>query len=140
MVPTYQDADIILRLYEQYESERIRGARKWFANELTATSYTEFVEQNPHGSEGFQQLITLYGFFEMVGTLFKNNLVHPDLLFDMWYINGFYSKLFPILDGWRKQGDSHIAENFELLALSELEWIGRVKGQDDVPSVPYAKK
>lgn len=136
-IPTYQDAEIILRLYDTYESDRLRGAKKWFSQDLNATTYEEFISVNPRGSEGFQHLITLYGFFEMIGTLYKNHLVHPDLLFDMWYINGVYSKLFPIIDGWRKQGDAHIAENFELLARAELEWISRVKGEEFVPKVAY---
>lgn len=136
-IPTYQDAEIILRLYDTYESDRLREVKKWFSQELDATTYEEFIATYPRGSEGFQHLTTLYGFFEMIGTLYKNHLVHPDLLFDMWYINGVYSKLYPILDGWRKQGDSHIAENFEVLARAELEWIGRVKGEKYVPKVPY---
>jgi hypothetical protein len=140
LIPTYQDAEIILKLYDQYESDRLRAARKWFSTEWKAASYDEFVAQFPKGSDGFGQFVTLYGFFEMVGVLHKNRLVHPDLLFDMWYINGFFSKMYPIIDGWRKLGDAHIAENFELLALAELEWIGRVKGKEYVPDVPYANR
>lgn len=138
MIPTYQDAEIILKLYDQFESDRMRAARKWFATEWKADSYDQFAEQFPKGSDGFSQFVTLYGFFEMVGVLHKNRLAHPDLLFDMWYINGFYSKMYPIIEGWRKQGDAHIAENFELLAQAELEWIGRVKGKEYVPDLPYA--
>ncbi len=141
LVPTYQDADIILKLYQEFESDRLRAAKEWFAYELDASStYQQFMERFPRGSEGYRKFIALYGFFEMVGTLYKNGLVHPDLLFDMWYINGIYSKLFPIFDGWRKLGDAHIAENFELLALAELEWIGRVKGEQYVPDLPYFPK
>jgi hypothetical protein len=140
VVPTYQDAEIILKLYEQFESDRLCAAKKWFASEWQASTYEEFIAQFPRGSEGFSRFLTLYGFFEMVGVLHKNGLVHPDLLFDMWYINGFYSKLYPIIDGWRKKGDAHVAENFELLALAELEWIGKVKGEQYVPDVPYARK
>jgi hypothetical protein len=140
LIPTYQDAEIILKLYEQFESDRLRAAKRWFATECKTASYEDFIAQFPRGSEGFDQFVTLYGFFEMVGVLYKNRLIHPDLLFDMWYINGYYSKMYPIIDGWRRQGDAHIAENFELLALAELEWIGRVKGKEYVPDVPYAEK
>jgi hypothetical protein len=138
VIPTYQDADIILKLYEQFESDRLRAAKRWFAEELDIESYEEFVERFPRGSEGFSHFMTLYGFFEMVGVLYKNGLVHPDLLFDMWFINGFYSKLYPIIDGIRREGDVHVAENFERLAMAELEWIGRVKGEQYVPKFPYA--
>lgn len=142
MIPTYQDADMILKLYDQYESERLRAAKAWFTAVLgqnEAIAPIEFWDRFPRGSEGFSQFTTLYGFFEMVGVLHKNGLIHPDLLFDMWYINGFYSRMYPIIASWREEGDIHIAENFERLALAELEWIRKHKGAEFVPRVSYAK-
>lgn len=142
MIPTYQDADMILKLYEQYESERMRAAKAWFTSafgQKEAAAPELFWETFPRGSEGFAHFVTLYGFFEMVGVLHKNGLIHPDLLFDMWYINGFYSPMYPVIASWRAEGDIHVAENFERLALAELEWIRKHKGADVVPQVPYAK-
>lgn len=144
MVPTYQDGEMILKLYEQFESERMRTAKKWFAHELgqlgRAVEPTQFWERFPRSSEGFSHFTTLYGFFEMVGVLYKNGLIHPDLLFDMWFINGYYDKMYPIIADWRSQGDIHIAENFEGLAMAELEWIGKKKGEAYIPVVSYARK
>lgn len=141
MIPTYQDADMILKLYEQYESEQLRAAKAWFSVELgqQETIHPEtFWQRFPRGSEGFSHFVTLYGFFEMVGVLHKNGLIHPDLLFDMWFINGFYGPMYPIIAHWRAQGDIHVAENFERLAAAELEWIRKHKGAEYVPQVPYA--
>lgn len=144
MVPTYQDAEIMLKLYEQYESDRLRTARSWFSTELEPLAETGkselFAERFPRGSEGFTHFVGLYGFFEMVGVLHKNGLVHPDLLFDMWFINGFYRPMYPIIAAWREQGDVHIAENFERLAVAELDWIRVHKGAEYVPQVPYARE
>ncbi|MDA5110625.1 transposase [Brevibacillus thermoruber] len=142
MIPTYQDADIILKLYDQFESERLRAARQWFATSLAEEEldYDAFLRLYPRGSEGYNHFVALYGFFEMVGVLHKNGLVHPDLLFDMWFVNGFFRRMYPIFTGWRAQGDIHVAENFERLALAELKWIGTHKGKEYVPEVPYARK
>lgn len=143
MIPTYQDGEMILKLYDQFESERLRTAKRWFTKELglhEAVDPSVFWEQFPRGSEGFSHFVTLYGFFEMVGVLYKNGLIHPDLLFDMWFINGFYDKMYPIIADWRSQGDIHVAENFELLAVAELEWIGKKKGEAYIPKVSYASK
>lgn len=140
MIPTYQDAEMILKLYDQYESERLRAAKAWFVKELSddALSPDAFSARFPKGSDGFTHFVALYGFFEMVGVLHKNGLIHPDLLFDMWFINGFYQKMYPIIAKWRGEGDRHIAENFERLALAELGWIRVNKGAEYVPQVPYA--
>lgn len=139
MIPTYQDADIILKLYQQYESERMQEAKKWFSHTIANKewSYDTFIGRYPRGSEEFARFVTLYGFFEMIGVLHKNGLVHPDLLFDMWYINGFYVPMYPIIAEWRAEGDIHIAENFERLAAAELAWIREHKGEEYVPQVPY---
>jgi hypothetical protein len=142
MVPTYQDGEMILKLYDQFESERMRAAKGWFAKELgvqDAVDLSVFWDKFPRGSEGFTYFVTLYGFFEMVGVLHKNGLIHPNLLFDMWYINGFYDKMYPVIADWRSHGDIHVAENFELLAIAELEWIGKHKGAAYVPNVSYAR-
>lgn len=142
MIPTYQDADIILKLYDQFESERMRAAKAWFRAELAGEPPhpESFWRQFSRGSEGFQSFVTLYGFFEMVGVLHKNGLVHPDLLFDMWYVNGFFDPMYPIIASWRAEGDIHIAENFERLARAELEWIRKHKGAEHVPQVSYANQ
>ncbi|QRG67282.1 DUF4760 domain-containing protein [Brevibacillus choshinensis] len=142
MIPTYQDADMILKIYEQYESERLRAAKAWFHEILGQQEEIEpaiFWAKYPRSSTEFTHFTTLYGFFEMVGVLHKNGLIHPDLLFDMWYINGFYSRMYPIIASWRAEGDIHIAENFERLALAELDWIRKHKGAEFVPRVAYAK-
>ncbi|RNB90076.1 transposase [Brevibacillus nitrificans] len=142
MIPTYQDAEMMVKLYEQYESERLRKARAWFTAVLGQKEEIApevFWEKYPRTGEEFSQFTTLYGFFEMVGVLHKNGLIHPDLLFDMWYINGFYSRMYPIIASWREEGDIHIAENFERLALAELEWIRKHKGAEFVPQVSYTK-
>ncbi|WP_018131564.1 DUF4760 domain-containing protein [Effusibacillus pohliae] len=138
--PTRQDADLMLKLYQQFEADRMRAARKWMATEFQVSTYERFVERHPRGSEGFDHFTGFCGFFEMIGTFFKHGLLHPDLIFEMWYINGFYGPVYPIIDGWRKQGDKHIAENFEILALAELDWIAKVKGEQYVPTVPYRKR
>lgn len=139
MIPTYQDADIVLKLYDQFESDRLREAKRWFSSTFLGEpwTYESFMRLHPRGSEGFRQFVTLYGFFEMVGVLHKNGLVHPDLLFDMWFINGYFIPLYPIIEGWRAEGDIHVAENFERLARAELAWIAEKKGAQYVPEVPY---
>jgi hypothetical protein len=110
-----------------------------------------FWERFPRGSEGFSHFVIVKDSLSATpceaswiklpphrGVLHKNGLIHPDLLFDMWFINGFYGPMYPIIAHWRAQGDIHVAENFERLAAAGLEWIRKHKGAEYVPQVPYA--
>ncbi|SFK80580.1 hypothetical protein SAMN05518846_12074 [Brevibacillus centrosporus] len=78
MIPTYQDADMMVKLYEQYESERLRKARAWFIAVLGQKEEIApevFWEKYPRTGEEFSQFTTLYGFFEMVGVLLISCLI-----------------------------------------------------------------
>jgi hypothetical protein len=135
--PNYQDAGILLQLFDRFELEEMHAARNFVLHELEVATIDAFNDMySPHCQES-RYFHKVYRFFEMVGTLYKNKLVHPDLLFDVWYINDYYNKLYPIFDSWRKKGDAHIAENFEYLAFAELEWIASAKGEKVVPDLPY---
>ena len=135
--PNYQDAEILLQLFERFESEEMYAARHFVLHDLEVETIDAFHDKYTPQSRESCYFHKIYRFFEMVGVLHKNKLVHPDLMFDVWYINAFYSKLHPIFYSWRRKGDAHIAENFEHLAFAELEWIERTKGKSAVPDLPY---
>ncbi|KEO83673.1 DUF4760 domain-containing protein [Tumebacillus flagellatus] len=138
--PMLQDADLLLKLYQEFESDAMYASRQWLLHEMKAASIEEFRELYPETSPENRHFYRVYRFFEMTGTLFKNGLVHPDLLFDVWYINQFYLACYPIIQSIRAHGDKHVAENFEYLAMAELDWIEKTKGPDIVPDLPYRRR
>ncbi|MBL0387805.1 transposase [Tumebacillus sp. ITR2] len=138
--PTLQDADLLLKLFQEFEGDAMYASRQWLLHEMKATTIEEFRELYPENSAENRHFFRVYRFFEMTGTLYKNGLVHPDLLFDIWYVNQFYHACYPIIMSIRSHGDKHVAENFEFLAMAELDWIAKAKGPDIVPDLPYRRK
>lgn len=138
--PTLQDAELLLKLFQEFESETMYASRQWLLHKMQVTTYEEFHRLYPPQSEENRHFYRVYKFFEMAGTLFKNGLLHPDLVFDIWYVNEFYRACYPIIESIRSHGDKHVAENFEYLAMAELDWIEKAKGPDVVPDLPYRRK
>jgi hypothetical protein len=49
--PTYEDAELILKLYDLRREQRLRAARAWFAAEFSARTVNEAMEKYPPGSD-----------------------------------------------------------------------------------------
>ncbi len=45
--PTYDDANLILRLYDMRREDRMRQARAWFTAKCKVTSYDELMKLAP---------------------------------------------------------------------------------------------
>lgn len=57
--PTYDDANLILRLYEMRRDERMRQARAWFTAKCKVKSNDELIQLAPDGSEENASVRTL---------------------------------------------------------------------------------
>ena len=78
---TYDDANLILRLYELRREERMRAARKWYMEHFGPTTLAEFRELCPPGSEtnaSFRQFTTYY---EMVASFITSGVLNEELYF-----------------------------------------------------------
>src|SRR5450432_1272211 len=49
--PTYDDVNLILRLYEMRREDRLRDARRWFTASFKVKTHEEFTALCPGGSE-----------------------------------------------------------------------------------------
>ena len=57
------------------------------------------------------------GFFELVGTLVKQNVLDRGLVMDMWWVSGVWARVEPAARRARERfGEPRLYENFEALA------------------------
>lgn len=78
---TYDDANLILRLYELRREERMRTARKWYMESFGPQTLSEMRELCPPGSEtnaSFRQVSTYY---EMVASFITSGVLNEELYF-----------------------------------------------------------
>lgn len=80
--PTYEDAALVLRLYELRREEKLRAAREWFRarffpqtfEELKAVAIGAGIE-NTH----YRMVVT---YWEMAASFVARGILHPELFFD----------------------------------------------------------
>jgi hypothetical protein len=79
--PTYDDANLILKLYELRREERLRAARKWLAGLATPATVDELLQSYPPGSDEnayFRMVIT---YWEMAASFVASGILNRELFF-----------------------------------------------------------
>jgi hypothetical protein len=118
--PTAQDAQILLQLATWYTDSDVGGAINWARGNSLPTDYADFDERYPNGSEGRLLVNRILGFYETVGTLWKNRLINEDLLFDWLWIPASWDLVKGIALGMRGElVNAGLWENFEAMSVRE---------------------
>jgi hypothetical protein len=80
--PTYEDAALVLRLYELRREEKLRAARDWFRAKFFPQSFEEVKAvalgagiENTH-----YRMVTSY--WDMAASFVATGVLHPELFFD----------------------------------------------------------
>ena len=79
--PTYDDASLILRLYEMRREPRMRQARAWFMANCKVKSYDELVKLAPGGSEENASLRMMTSYWDMVASFMTAGVLNKELFF-----------------------------------------------------------
>jgi hypothetical protein len=78
---TYDDANLILRLYELRREPRLRDARKWFGSAPQFQSREEWLKVCPPGSEENASYRMVVTYWEMVASLVASGVLNAELFF-----------------------------------------------------------
>jgi hypothetical protein len=79
--PTYEDANLILKLYNLRRESRLREARKWFGSAPQFQSREEWLKLCPAGSEenaSFRMVVT---YWEMAASFVATGVLNPELFY-----------------------------------------------------------
>ena len=110
--PSQEDAQLLLKLVEFVNSDYYRKAWRWVVNDFSAEKYEDFVRKYPKGSEEYQRVGNVLGFFETAGVLVSHGLLHEDLFFDLSFgMDLVWPKISPIIPGWQKEAGLALWEN-----------------------------
>lgn len=78
---TYDDANLILRLYELRRDDRMREARKWYMEKMSARTLEEFRALCPPGSDSNAFFRQVSSYYEMVASFLNNGVLNEELYF-----------------------------------------------------------
>jgi hypothetical protein len=91
--PTYDDANLLLRLYEIRREDKMRQARHWFLFEFKPGTWSQIRDQFFTGEEEDNHLRMVVSYWDMVCALVKQGVLNKDL---------FYSTNSEHLAVWQK--------------------------------------
>ena len=80
--PTYDDANLILKLYEMRRESRLRAARAWFTDNFKVKTLAEYNILCPRGSDNhafFRQVST---YWDMVASFITSGVLNQELFFE----------------------------------------------------------
>ena len=78
---TYDDANLILKLYDMRREPRLREARKWFIASFKVKSYDELMTLCPPGSEPNASYRMMTTYWELVASFITAGILHEELFF-----------------------------------------------------------
>ena len=121
---TYDDANLILKLYDMRREPRLRDARKWFAASFKVKTYEELMTLCPPGSEPNASYRMLTSYWEMVSSFITNGILNQELFFEgnreflfVW------ERVRDVVPEMRKAfGNPIELKHLELVAQAYIQW------------------
>lgn len=118
--PTYQDATLMIQLSQWGAMIELQEATNWMWSDNFIADYTKFLRKYPPGSEEYGKAAKICGYYETIGTLYKNGLFNGELLFDWLAVHLVWNRIKDFALGVRKEvEESRLYENFEAMAKAQ---------------------
>ena len=121
---TYDDVNLILRLYEMRREDRLREARKWFTSSFKVKSFEEFQALCPPGSEpnASYRMVTTY--WEMVASFLTSGVLNAELFYqsgrELLFV---WERLRDLAPSFREQyKHQYEYKNLEAAAKTYIDW------------------
>jgi hypothetical protein len=122
---TYDDVNLLLRLYDMRREERMRTARSWFTANFGASSMEEFVKICPVGSEENASYRMVTSYWEMVASFITSGVLSRDIFFqntrELLLVYLRIQNLLPAIREMYK--DPFAMHNLEAVAKEYMEWM-----------------
>ncbi|MEO8259006.1 MAG: hypothetical protein ABI868_16790 [Acidobacteriota bacterium] len=121
---TYDDVNLVIRLYELRRDSRMRDARRWFAVSFRARTLEQFNALCPIGSETNEFYRMVVTHWEMVASFLTSGVVNQELFFqsggEMIFVWERVRDLLPELR--TSSGNPLQLKNLEQAAASYVQW------------------
>lgn len=116
---TFDDANLILRLYEIRREERLRTARRWFAQNCGPATLAEYRAMCIPGTDADEFTRMVVSYYEMVASFVTQGILNAELYFAAGGELGLvYSRIEPILAELRAAtGHPGMYKNLETVGL-----------------------
>jgi len=121
---TYDDVNLILKLYEMRREEKLRAARAWFTGNFKVKTLDDWHKLCPAGSEANASYRMVTTYWEMVGSFVAVGVLHAELFFQSGRELLFcYERMRDVLPALREAyKNPNELKNLETTALDYIAW------------------
>jgi Domain of unknown function (DUF4760) len=125
--PTYDDANLLLRLYEIRREDKMRQARQWFLFEFEAGDWSQIRETFFTGVDQDNYLRMVVSYWDMACALVKQGVLNKDLFYTTSGEHlAVWNKTKPWVAGVREEfKDPLMLRNLEEIAEDTIQWRAR---------------
>jgi hypothetical protein len=121
---TYDDVNLILKLYEMRREEQMRAARAWFSANFKVKTMAEFDRLCPGGSGMNAHARQVITYWDMVASFICSGVLNQELFFqsgrELLFV---WVRLEPILEEWRAlYKDPNWLKNLEAIGSAFAEY------------------
>ena len=122
---TYDDVNLVIRLYKLRREEKLHEARAWFASSFEAATVKEFNELCPAGSEENGLFLAVVTYWELAASFITSNVLHADLFFETGgELFVVWERVKDIVPEFRKsREDPTLLRNLEKVAAEYEAWL-----------------
>lgn len=122
--PTFDDANLILRLYDMRRDDRLREARAWFASNFKVRTIDEWTALCPPGSEPNASYRMVTSYWEMVASFLTSGVLNAELFYQSGRELLFcYARVRHVLPALREMyGNPAELKNLETVAHGFIGW------------------
>jgi hypothetical protein len=124
---TYDDVNLILKLYELRRDDKMRAARNWFVGNFKCKSMAEYGQLCPPGSEPNAYLRQVTSYWDMVASFVTAGVLNEEILFQSnRELLLCWLRMEPIIAEVRAAfKDPNYLKNLETVAKSYIEYLNR---------------
>ncbi len=122
---TYDDANLILRLFELRREEKLREARDWFALNFKFKDAEEMQQAAPPGSKENAYIRMVVGYWEMASSFVTAGVLNQELFFqsngEMLFVWERLREFVPSMRAFMK--NPHSFQNLEIVGNAYAKWM-----------------
>jgi hypothetical protein len=99
---SYDEVNLMLRLYDMRREPRLRQARAWFVENFHPVSAEEMMQKYSQGSEENTYIRMVISYWDMVASIVNRGLINDELFFEsngeIWVV---WDRMRTIVPTWR---------------------------------------
>jgi hypothetical protein len=123
---TYDDVNLLLRLYDMRREDKLRAARTWFVTNFKPKNMEEMAKLAGPGTDGNANFRQAISYWEMVASFVTAGVLNEELLFqNTRELLVFWLRIKPVVKEVREaQKDPNAWKNLETVAEAFAKYMG----------------